>query len=203
MRGVTVATARFGDLLGTGLRQILADDRTVRLVATDVALEALDEVRPAVLVLPFDVPGGAGAVRRLRVDYPGTRLVLLGHSPGSFACREMLSAGASACVGTTTEARDIVNAVHLAARGLHLLPPFEPEAARPSAAPGVLPDPITPREADVLEHLKAGRTNAQIALALCIGVETVRSHARSIYRKLGVSSRHEIGEAPRVERSAS
>jgi DNA-binding NarL/FixJ family response regulator len=202
MRGVTVATARFGDLLGAGLRQILADDRTVSLVATDVALDALDELRPAVFVLPFDVPGGAVTVRRLREERPETRLVLLGSRLGSFACREMLSAGASACVDTATEARDIVNAVHLAARGLHLLRPFGTEGTQPSALPRVLPDPITPREAEVLEHLKAGRTNAQIALALSIGVETVRSHARSIYRKLGVSSRHEIVEAPRVERIA-
>jgi DNA-binding NarL/FixJ family response regulator len=200
---VTVATGRFGDLVGAGLRQILADDRTVSLVASGVALEALAELRPTVLVLPFDLPGGATTVRRLRDEHPETRLVLLGYRPSSFACREMLSAGASACVDTATEARDIVNAVHLAARGLHLLPPFGSEAGRPSAAPGVLPDPITRREAEVLEHLKAGRTNAQIALALCIGVETVRSHARSIYRKLGVSSRHEIVGPPPAELSAS
>jgi DNA-binding CsgD family transcriptional regulator len=65
----------------------------------------------------------------------------------------------------------------------------------------VLPDPITPREFEVLEHLKLGRTNAQIAYALCIGIETVRTHTRNIYRKLGVSSRHDVaGLASLVER---
>ena len=141
-------------------------------------------------------------MRRLRKERPETRLVLLGSRLGSFACREMLSAGASACVDTATEARDIVNAVHLAARGLHLLRPFGTEGAQPSALPRVLPDPITPREAEVLEHLKAGRTNAQIALALSIGVETVRSHARSITassaspRATRSSRRRESSESP-------
>jgi DNA-binding NarL/FixJ family response regulator len=196
---VTVATGRFGDLVGAGLRQILSDDPTVRLVASDLPLdglaEALPALRPAVLVLPFELPGGADRVRGLRERHAATRLVLLGDRPTSFGCREMLSAGASACVDTATEARDIVNAVHLAARGMHLLPPFGPPAGGAAIPPGVLPEPITRREAEVLEHLKAGRTNAQIAHALCIGIETVRTHTRSIYRKLGVSSRSEIAGA--------
>jgi DNA-binding CsgD family transcriptional regulator len=56
---------------------------------------------------------------------------------------------------------------------------------------------LTQREAEVLPLLQVGRSNAQIALALQVGVETVRTHARSIYRKLGVSSRRELAEPPR------
>jgi DNA-binding CsgD family transcriptional regulator len=46
--------------------------------------------------------------------------------------------------------------------------------------------------ADVLALLQAGRSNAEIALALQVGVETVRTHARNIYRKLGVRTRREL-----------
>jgi Bacterial regulatory proteins, luxR family len=48
----------------------------------------------------------------------------------------------------------------------------------------------------VLPLLQRGDSNAQIALALQVGVETVRTHARNIYRKLGVSSRRELAAAP-------
>ena len=51
---------------------------------------------------------------------------------------------------------------------------------------------LTPREADVLGHLQAGRSNAEIALALSVSVETVRTHRRNIYRKLGVRTRREL-----------
>ena len=51
---------------------------------------------------------------------------------------------------------------------------------------------LTPREAEVLELLQDGASNAQIAHQLSIGVETVRTHARHIYRKLGISSRREL-----------
>jgi DNA-binding NarL/FixJ family response regulator len=58
-------------------------------------------------------------------------------------------------------------------------------------------DLLTAREAEVLELLQDGATNAQIAHQLSIGVETVRTHARNIYRKLGISSRREL---PRLAR---
>ncbi len=44
----------------------------------------------------------------------------------------------------------------------------------------------------MLPLLAQGATNPQIAASLGIGVETVRTHARNIYRKLGVSSRSEL-----------
>ena len=66
----------------------------------------------------------------------------------------------------------------------------------------VLDPLLTRREGDVLVLLRQGRSNAQIALALQIGVETVRSHARSIYRKLGVASRRELIGLPAPPRPA-
>ncbi len=48
---------------------------------------------------------------------------------------------------------------------------------------------LTPREMDVLRLLAQGLTSAQIAEQLVIGVVTVNFHVRSIYSKLGVSSR--------------
>ena len=41
----------------------------------------------------------------------------------------------------------------------------------------------------MLELLQDGATNAQIAHELSIGIETVRTHARNIYRKLGIVAR--------------
>lgn len=48
---------------------------------------------------------------------------------------------------------------------------------------------LTAREAEVASLLVAGRTNQQIAAELYVGIETVRSHLRSVYEKLGVSTR--------------
>ena len=86
------------------------------------------------------------------------------------------------------EGRDVLNTIHLASRGLHVLPHSTPA----TAGAWLLPDLLTPREADVLEELQRGRSNAEIAMALSVSVETVRSHARSVFRKLGVKGRREL-----------
>ena len=52
-----------------------------------------------------------------------------------------------------------------------------------------LPDPLTPREIDVLRCLAAGLTNPQIAAQLVIGAGTVKTHTLNIYRKLDVTNR--------------
>ena len=55
-----------------------------------------------------------------------------------------------------------------------------------SLMPGV---DLTPREAEVLRLLAQGLTSSQIAERLVIGLVTVNSHVRSVYSKLGVTSR--------------
>ena len=102
----------------------------------------------------------------------------------------MLAFGATACLAKSTEARDVLHAIHLASRGLHVLPPAGME-------PGDLvgPDLLTPREAEVMDLLQQGRSNAEIAEMLNVSVETVRTHAGRIYRKLGVRTGAICGRA--------
>ena len=65
-----------------------------------------------------------------------------------------------------------------------------PTASGPALAPvTTYPNDLTPREVEVLRLLAQGLTSPQIAEQLVIGLVTVNSHVRSIYSKLGVSSR--------------
>jgi DNA-binding NarL/FixJ family response regulator len=111
--------------------------------------------------------------------------MLLAERPSSVECAQLLAFGASACLAKTTQSRDVLNAIHLASRGLQLTP---------RGGHGIAPGSglLTVREADVLAGLQQRRSNAQIAADLHISIETVRTHARHIYRKLGVASRREL-----------
>lgn len=73
----------------------------------------------------------------------------------------------------------------LAAFGTPETPAPTPAVAQP------LIEPLSDRELDVLHLLADGQTNQEIAQALCVSVNTVKTHLKNIYGKLGVSSRRE------------
>jgi len=189
---VKLVVGRFEDLIARGLRSLLAEDENIELVASDVEMEALDalltEHEPTVAVINFGSLRSPVEVNRLRVAHPETRLLVLANRPTPSECNQMLAFGATACLSKETQARDILNTIHLASRGLHVLPRTDGNAGADQLGPELL----TPREAHVLEHLRAGRSNAEIALALSVSVETIRTHRRNIYRKLGVRTRREL-----------
>jgi DNA-binding NarL/FixJ family response regulator len=188
---VTIVLGRFEDLIARGLRMLLEEDDNLEIVCADVDLGALPAVlaehAPRVAILNFGSLRSPIEVNHLHQAHPQTRLLILASRPTASECNQMLAFGATACLSKETEARDILTAVHLASRGLHVLPK---NGAGPTPPMG--PELLTPREADVLEHLREGRSNAEIALVLHVSVETVRTHRRNIYRKLGVRTRREL-----------
>ena len=198
----SVVTGRFEDLVSIGLAVIIDQDPSLELVARDVPPAELagriSRHSPDVALLNLTTLSEPADVLRLHRAFPGTRILVLAGQPSSAECNQMLSFGATGCLSKETQARDIVNAIHLASRGMHVLPR--------SAAAGGGADRVerrggelTARESQVLELLQHGRTNAEIASRLSIGVETVRTHARSVYRKIGVASRRDLARMARED----
>jgi DNA-binding NarL/FixJ family response regulator len=198
----TVVVGRFEDLVAIGISVVIEEDPDLDLVARDVPLSELEAVvathSPAVVLLNFAALRGPADLLELHQRLPDARILVLATRPSATECTQMLSFGATGCLSKETEARDIVSAIHLASRGMHVLP-------RSAAAGGGIDqlgmegNELTTREAEVLELLQDGRTNAEIATELSIGVETVRTHARNIYRKLGVPSRRELARMAQQE----
>jgi NarL family two-component system response regulator LiaR len=197
---VQVAVAKFEDLVAIGLTHLITEDPHLELVANDVRPEAMErvigELSPHVAVLNFGSLTSVAQVFQLHQSHPETRLVVLANRPTAAECNQMLSFGATATLSKETQGRDVVNAIHLASRGMHVLP----RSAAAGSGFGLQgSELLTPREADVLELLQEGATNAQIAHQLSIGLETVRTHARNIYRKLGIGSRRDLARLGRPD----
>jgi DNA-binding NarL/FixJ family response regulator len=198
----SVVAGKFEDLISMGLSVMAADDPNLELLAQDVPMSEIEsavrEHEPSVVLLNFSALKGPDDLLRLHQAFPKTSIVVLANRPTASECTQMLSFGATGCLSKETQARDIVNAIHLASRGMHVLP-------RSAAAGGGVDRldmqgaPLTAREAEVLELLQDGCTNSEIAERLAIGIETVRTHARSIYRKLGVASRRDLAQMARQE----
>ncbi len=188
---VRVVLAQFEDIVALGLGALIDEDENLELVARGVEHdelgEAFEEHRPEVAIVNFGSLASAAELRELHRRFPDTRLVVLANRPSGVESRQMLAFGATACLSKSSEARDVLHAIHLASRGLHVIPSADSALGPP---PG--PDVLTVREAEVMELLRAGRSNAEIAQTLHVSIETVRTHARRIYRKLGVKTRREL-----------
>ena len=198
----TVIAGKFEDLIAIGLRVLIDEDPNLDLAASDVPLRDMESVvakhSPAVVLINLGALSGPPDLLTLTQELRDTRILVLANRPTAAECTQLLSFGATGCLSKETEARDVVNAIHLASRGMHVLP-------RSAAAGGGVDrlamegSDLTARESEVVELLQDGRTNSEIAEALDIGIETVRTHARSIYRKLGVPSRRELTRMARRE----
>jgi DNA-binding NarL/FixJ family response regulator len=198
----TVVAGKFEDLIAIGLSRLIEDDPNLELVARDVPMQELESVAAQhsspVVLLNFGSLSGPTDLIAFHQRVPDARIVVLANRPTAAECTQMLSFGATGCISKETQARDIVNAIHLASRGMHVLP-RSASAGGGVDRLGLEGTDLTAREAEVLELLQDGRTNSEIAEQLSIGVETVRTHARSIYRKLGVPSRRELARMARQE----
>ncbi len=177
-----------------GLRALLATDPEM-LVVGEAA--SLGEQQPAgveadvVIWLPTVPP-------RLEAGQPGlapeAALLLLSDDPAAAAEIAALPLRAWGVLSQDASREELAAAVRALHEGLAV---GEPALMRrllgrtPAAADGEQVEPLTGREAEVLQLLAQGLANKQIAAALQISAHTVKFHISSIYSKLGAASRTE------------
>jgi DNA-binding NarL/FixJ family response regulator len=191
---ITVVVGRFSALVGLGLTQILREDQGLRILGTDLDNAALAHIvaRRAAQVAILDestTVDKASSLERLRTAQPTTGIVVLAHRPALAYGMRLLAAGAS-CMSKDASAADLLAAVRVAADGRRVFASDDGhlvERSSPNSAAA-----LTQRETEVLEYLSRARSHAEIAHALQLGVETVRTHSAHIRRKLGVRSNREL-----------
>lgn len=163
--------------------------------ATDgeTALELVADLRPSLLVAETDLRhsevDGLAVLRRVRVEAPEVRTIVLSQRDDAGSIGAALSAGATAYVVKTAHPDDLAAAVRQAF-GQSL---YFGGALVGETPPAALPDdvPLTRREREILALVAEGRSNAQLASALWVTEQTIKFHLSNVYRKLGVSNRTE------------
>ena len=187
------------DLIRAGLRAILdaAPDLTVVGEAADGAgvVPAAVRLRPDVVLMDVRMPAvdGIQATRLLmeRMTAPPRVLVVTTFENDEYVY-EALGAGASGFLLKRSRPQQIVEAVRVVARGDSLL--FPAAVSRLAAAYGPVRERLpgvrlTEREGEVLRLMADGRSNAEIAADLVLGLETVKTHVGNVLTKLGVRDR--------------
>jgi DNA-binding NarL/FixJ family response regulator len=183
-----------------GLRLVLDAEPDLRVVAeAGDGVEALaaglaEEIDLAVLDVAMPRLTGLDAARELARHRPGMRLLMLSMHDSEQYLYEALKAGASGYVLKSGADRDLVEACRAAMRGEPFLYPAAVARliADLLARPEEPPDPLTPRELQVVKLIAEANTNEQIADALTISPRTVERHRENILGKLGMRDRVEL-----------
>ena len=201
------------------IRVVIADDQRVvreglamlvglmdgiELVATASdgaeAIEAVARERPDVALMDLRMPeiDGAEATRTIRAAQPETQVLVLTTYADDASLFPALQAGARGYLTKDATAEEIEEAVRsLAAGRTHLDPKIQERLVaavveQPTPSAGVdaaLPDDLTPREAEVLNLIAAGMSNAEIAATLVVSDATVKTHINHVFAKTGARDR--------------
>ena len=174
-----------------GLSTIIASQPDMILVsqATD-AVEALSNFRrhrPDVTLMDLRLPGtnGIDAMVAIRGEFPQARIVVLTTSDGDGEIQRAMRAGASGYILKSMPKNELLGLIRTVHAGRRYLPPEV--AARLSEHYGE--DDLTVRELQVLQLIRDGHRNKQIADRLAIAETTVNFHIKNLVDKLQANDR--------------
>jgi DNA-binding NarL/FixJ family response regulator len=198
---VTVVVADDQSAVREGLVLLLGTLPGIAVVGQAEDGEAVADVvaatSPQVVLMDLNMPrcDGVEATRRIRAGHPRTQVVVLTTYSDDESIIGALQAGALGYLTKDATRAEIGRAVQAAAAGQAVLDPgvqqrlLSAAARAPAARPDDGEGDLTPREADVLRLIAAGKSNREIARALFVSEATVKTHINRIFTKTGSRDR--------------
>jgi NarL family two-component system response regulator LiaR len=180
-----------------GLRSFLDSFPDIAIVGEAASgeeiLTKIETWLPDVALMDLMMPGGIDGIettRRLRLLSHRTQVVVLTAHTDEARVVAALRAGAIGYVRKDATAELLLEAVRAAARGQSMLDPAIAGSVLQDLLRGTgLEHELTERELEVLRLLAHGQTNRQIAEALVVGEETIKTHVGNILAKLQIAHR--------------
>jgi DNA-binding NarL/FixJ family response regulator len=153
------------------------------------AVELWTQHRPDVTLLDLRMPklDGVGAIERIRNRDASARVIVLTTYETDTEILRAIKAGTKAYLLKDAKREELLGCIRRVNRGETCIPASLVE----KVAAGLSSEALTGRELNVLELLARGKSNKEIGVSLYISETTVKSHLRSIFRKLNVLSRTE------------
>jgi DNA-binding NarL/FixJ family response regulator len=136
--------------------------------------------------------GGLEATRRLVRSHPEARVIMLTAADDRDNVATAVANGATGYLLKDVSREELCAAVAHALAGQDLVAPSMRRAMTERIAAARHTDPstnLTERELQVLRGMSQGKSNAEIGRSLYLSEDTVKTHARRLFRKLGVNDR--------------
>jgi DNA-binding NarL/FixJ family response regulator len=200
-RTVRVALVDDEPLIRSGLAAVIGGEPDLQVVGQagdgSEVLDLVGRTSPDVVLMDVRMPrvDGIAATRALVRAGSAARVLVLTTFANDDHVFDALAAGADGFLLKRSTPEEVLHGIRTVARGESLLfPDAVRELARRhvrGAGPSGVPElaRLTAREGEVLRLMAGGRSNAEIAAELVVGVETVRSHVAAILGKTGVRDR--------------
>ena len=205
MRKIKVLIADDHALVRDGIRALLALVSNVEVVGEAAngkeAVEKVREMAPDVVLMDLAMPilGGLEATRRIRREFPGTKVLALTQYEDSESVIPVIEAGACGFVTKVAAFSELASAIQAAYRGDSFLSPTAAAALveeyQQKANGKRLRDPydrLTDREKEVLKLIVEGYTAREIGDRLVISPKTVESYKASLMNKLNIHNKTDL-----------
>lgn len=142
------------------------------------ALETLETCTPDIVITDVRMPNGDGfsLLQAIRKRYPKVKVLMLAGSPTAAERDEARAMGASGYISKSSDLERLVDVIRRIVAGSPFIEDAQDE----------VPSILSMREREVLQLFSKGMTREEVAQALDLGTETIKTHVRLIMKKLRV-----------------
>ena len=182
-----------------GLQALLSGNEDIEVVGEAAngieALHQVESLSPDVVLMDLVMPemDGVEAIERTTKEYPNVRILVITTFSSEDLVFPAIKAGAHGYLLKDSGSNQVEDAIRNVYKGEPTLHPdiarMLMQEVRPEKPTVPAPDPLTPRELEVLSMLARGMSNQEIAEELTIAEVTVRSHISRILDKLHLANR--------------
>ena len=196
---VTVFLADDHPLLRMGLSLAFNAKDNIRVIGeSDNGFDAIEKIKkltPDVALLDIDMPGlsGTAAIRVLRKIFPHMTILMLSTYNDENYIRDAMASGANGYILKTVDIDNLVEIITSFHEGREIVSPYLLDLGIKLSRQEGEEDQygLTKREKQILRCLADGNDNKQISTSLFLSIETVKTHMKSIFRKLNTRNRLE------------
>ena len=189
----TVLIADDHAIVRIGLKMLISSQKDLKVIGEaedgQEAIAAVGEKHPDVVIMDLQMPvvDGVEATERIRETDPNTKIIILTSFGSSDGISRVLEMGAAGAVLKSETENELIKAIRFAVAGKSYV--SDEIKAQITADPPVRD--LSPRQLEIISCLIRGLDNTEIGELLGIDRNTVKTHIRILFQKLGVANRTE------------